>query len=82
MTLLIFAGDIEMKNFNQALLIGCTVLSVINTWGAEAGSRKFSLDDFPDLNWSGPYLGANAGYLSSFKGTGSISSSMNGDYNP
>ena len=69
-----------MSNFKHPLLILMIAVVTISGDAARAGSRKFSLDDFPDLDWSGPYLGAAAGYLSSFKGTGSIDS--NGDLNP
>lgn len=71
-----------MSHFKHALLFliisGVTAPSA----DAQASNRKFSLNDFPDLDWSGPYLGATAGYLSSFKGTGTISADFNGEMNP
>jgi outer membrane immunogenic protein len=80
--LIFFSGVIEMSNFKHPLLF-LMIATVISPFAsAQAGSLKFSLDDFPDLDWSGTYLGANAGYLSSFKGTGSISAVVNGDINP
>lgn len=71
-----------MSNFKHPLLILMIAVVTMSGDAARAGSRKFSLDDFPDLDWTGPYLGATAGYLSSFKGTGSISAAENGFINP